>query len=227
MMRNPVLRSSETKTATANEPHSYITDYYVVYGSKLLGKIRAGAFDEAAVQAARLGWLNAYKDKKVLIVGHSTVTAVMLDSCSGHVHQLAATREQAEAARAVAKRGGRKDAHANPRRNPSKPKLRLVWDETHDRGWASLSKHPDSRGTNDLWANEVRTVGNFLDYGKGSPWQSRGAAGNVMATAYLTRLDPSTRARHEHRLGSQWFATKREAKAWIAKKVWDALRRGK
>lgn len=114
-----------------------------------------------------------------------------------------------------------------PKSNP-KVKTRLLWDEpVSDRGWAALAKHPDARGSNDLWANEVRTVGNYLDYGKGSPGQSRGAAGNVMATAYLTRIDPMTRMRHEHRLGSQWFATKREAKAWIAKKVWAALRASK
>ena len=70
----------------------------------------------------------------------------------------------------------------------------------------------------------MRTVGNYLDYGPGRPGQGRGAAGNVMASTYLTRLDPSTRARHEHRLGRKWFATTREAKAGIAKKVWAALR---
>ena len=125
------------------------------------------------------------------------------------------------------------------RRTPSEKnpgvKARLVWDEftaggrgqrhaTTDRGGASHARHPDARGSDDNWANEVRTVGNYLDYGPGRPGQGRGAAGNVMASAYLTRLDPSTRARHEHRLGSQWFATTREAKAWIAKKVWAALR---
>lgn len=107
---NPGLRARETRDAAANRPTSYITDYYVVHGSKLLGKIRAVAFDDAAFEAARLGWLNAYQDKKVFIVGHSTVTAVMLNS-RGSVHQLATTKDQAAAARAVASRASAKRAH--------------------------------------------------------------------------------------------------------------------
>lgn len=100
---NPGLRSIETKSASANRPESYITGYYLVHGSKVLGKVRAVAFDDAAFEAFRRGWLNRYVGEKVLVVGHSTVTAIVLND-RGSVHQLRASPEQAETARAAVAR---------------------------------------------------------------------------------------------------------------------------
>lgn len=124
-----------------------------------------------------------------------------------------------ERVRANPRRRGKSLKRKNPGRKSGLPTL--VWDEPKGaatpRGWVRLSRHPDARGADDTWANESRAVGFYLTYpGRG-----------VMASAYLTRLDPNTRSRHESRLGTEWFPSPAEAKRWIARRVWAALRRGK
>lgn len=92
------------------------------------------------------------------------------------------------------------------------------WAST-DRGWLFLLNHPDARGADDTWANERRAVGNYLKYERAAG--PRGE--HILATAYLTRLDPSTRAEHSTNLGSTWVNTVEAAKKWIEGKVKPAL----
>lgn len=115
--------------------------------------------------------------------------------------------------------GRRKAPKANPRPKVGLPTL--AWDEPKGaatpRGWVRMSRHVHARDAHDSWAAEASTVGNYVTY------ESQGAK-PVLATAYVTLVDPNTRARHEVRLGSDWFATPAEAKRWIARRVWAALR---
>lgn len=92
---------------------------------------------------------------------------------------------------------------------------------TSDRGWCHLTRHPDARGPNDLWANERKACGNYLDYAGTS---SHGPNGETIhAMAYLYRLDPITRSVHNLSGGFRWFATVPEAKAWIEATVRELL----
>ncbi len=114
--KNPGLRSHTTKSAAADSPGSHISVYTIVLGSKVLGKVKAVAFDDADHAAARLGWLkDTAWDRKAAVVGHSTVTGVYVDSL-GYVRRSRLTKAEEDAARAVAARGTK----SNPKKATSK-----------------------------------------------------------------------------------------------------------
>jgi len=98
---NPGLRSRTTASAKRADPWLVISDYYFVRGRKLLGKIRAAAFDDAASEARDLGWLKGTSVvDRVQIVGPRTTTSAYV-SAMGSLQQSATSREDTENAAVV------------------------------------------------------------------------------------------------------------------------------
>lgn len=114
MLGNPRLRSLATAQA-ARHGHAYGSVYTLVLGNKILGNIRAVAFDDAGYEAAERGWL---KDtdfgKKAAIVGPTTVTGVRITH-DGRPSFTRLPKSDEDAAKAVAGRvKNPKGAKKNP-----------------------------------------------------------------------------------------------------------------
>lgn len=133
MLGNPRLRSLATAQA-ARHGHAYGNVYTLVLGDKILGNIRAVAFDDAGYEAAERGWL---KDtdfgKKAAIVGPTTVTGVRITP-DGRPSFTRLLKSDEDAAKAVA---GRVKNPKGPKKNPSIREAQaaeqiLGWDATCD-----------------------------------------------------------------------------------------------
>lgn len=133
MLGNPRLRSLATAQA-ARHGHAYGSVYTLVLGNKILGNIRAVAFDDAGYEAAERGWL---KDtdfgKKAAIVGPTTVTGVRITH-DGRPSFTRLPKSDEDAAKAVAGRvKNPKGAKKNPTiREAQAAEQILGWDATCD-----------------------------------------------------------------------------------------------